>query len=204
MLRTPALRTSLAVAFLTLGLVGTSSPASAKGKEVVVYVNGTDATGMKDFEFKAVDVRIDSNGNIWIDAPRYRIQVNKPAGSETTSTAAAPAPTTSAVAAGSHWLVTQDAGSAGQVVEVVINGTSVREIRSGQAQLILDIGQWLQPGSNVVTFRPAGGDAAASGSLKIHLGLGSNESGTLKLDNPQLTWDTATNQGEKSAEYVVK
>lgn len=197
------LRTLSLAALLALGLAGPSD-ALAKGKEIVVYVNGTDATGIKDVEFKAVDVRIDSNGNVWIDAPRYRIQVNKPAGTEPAAAAAAPTtPTTGAVPAGRHWLVTQDTGSTGQAIEVLVNGTSVREIRSGQAQLILDIGPWLQPGSNVVTFRPIG-DAAAAGSLKIHLGLGTNESGTLKLDNPQLTWDTATSTSEKSVEYVAK
>lgn len=198
------LRSVAAAALLSLGLLGLPSVAQAKGKEVIVYVNGVDATGMKDFQFKAVDVRIDSNGNIWIDAPRYRIQVNKPEGASTETTAAAPAEPAGDVPVGRHWMVTQDSGSAGQVIEVLVNGTSVREIRSGQAQLILDIGQWLQPGSNVVTFRPSAGEVEASGSLKIHLGLGNNESGTLKLDNPQLTWDTAATTTEKSVEYVVK
>lgn len=196
-----------AAAVFSLGLLGLSAPAQAKGKEVIVYVNGVDATGMRDFQFKAVDVRIDSDGNVWIDAPRYRIQVTKPEGSETSSSTAS-APTSGDVPAGRHWMVTQDSSSSGQVVEVLINGTSVREIRSGQAQLILDIGQWLKPGSNVVTFKPvssaAGGEGQPSGSLKIHLGLGNNESGTLKLDNPQLTWDTAASTTEKSVEYVVK
>lgn len=191
------------VAVLAVGALA-STPAYA-AKSTKVYVNGTDATGMKDFEFKAVDVRIDSNGDVWIDAPRYRIEVTKPATSEPATSApqtAAPV----AVAKGQHWLVTQDQGSVNQVIEVLINGTSVREIRSGQAQLILDIGPFLKAGSNVVTFRPLVGDSPAQGALTIHLGEGSNDDGTLKMQNPQISYarNGAEPTGEKAVEYVVK
>lgn len=192
-----------AAAALGLGLVVTTPAHAAKNTRV--YVNGTDATGMKDFQFTAVDVRIDSEGNIWIDAPRYRIEVSQPASSQPAAPAPEAAPV--AVAAGHHWLVTQDQGSTGQVVEVVINGTSVREIRSGQAQLILDIGPFLKAGSNVVTFRPVAGEAApGGGAMTIHLGEGSNDSGTLKMQNPQLSYTRtgAEPAGEKAVEYVVK
>jgi len=204
---TPAYRlvlVALLAPVLGLGLLG-SAPAAAK--DVKVYVNGTNAAGMKDFQFKAVDVRIDADGNIWIDAPRYRIQVEVPAGGAPAQTTA-PAPEAAAapVPAGHHWLVTQDAASTGQDIEVLINGTSVREIRSGQAQLILDIGEFLKTGSNVVTFRPLGTEAPSGGALKIHLGEGSNDSGTLKMQNPQLTYSRTGTEpaGEKSVEYVVK
>lgn len=183
------------------------TPALARGKEVTIYVNGTDATGIKDFTFKAVDVRIDSDGNVWIDAPRYRIAVKS--APESATTAAAPASTEQAPAAvepGHHWLVTQDAGSTGQVIEVLVNGALVREIRSGQAQLILDIGEFLKPGSNVVTFRPIGTETPGGGALSIHLGEGTNEGGTLKMQNPQISYTRTGNEpaGEKSVEYVVK
>lgn len=196
------LAATLMAATMGLGLL-LSSPALA-AKDVKLYVNGTEASGMKDFQFKAVDVRIDADGNVWIDAPRYRIEVTRPA--STTTTAAAPAAAPVAVAAGQHWLVTQDMGSTGQVIEVLINGTSVREIRSGQAQLILDIGPFLKAGSNVVTFRPVAGSTPGGEALKIHLGEGSNESGTLKMQNPQLSYSrTGTEPAdEKSVEYVVK
>ncbi|MCK6507014.1 hypothetical protein L6R53_27180 [Myxococcota bacterium] len=188
----------------TLGLGLLVSPTALAAKDIKVYVNGTDAAGMKDFQFTAVDVRIDADGNVWIDAPRYRIAVTKPA--TTTTAPAAPVAAPVAVAAGQHWLVTQDMGSTGQVIEVLINGTSVREIRSGQAQLILDIGPFLKAGSNVVTFRPVAGSTPAGDALKIHLGEGSNESGTLKMQNPQLSYSRtgADPAEEKSVEYVVK
>ncbi|NOY27546.1 MAG: hypothetical protein GXP62_16910 [Oligoflexia bacterium] len=193
----------VAGAMLVIGTLA-STPAYA-AKSTKVYVNGTDATGMKDFEFTAVDVRIDSNGDVWIDAPRYRIEVTRPATSEPATSApqtAAPV----AVASGQHWLVTQDQGSVGQVVDVLINGTSVREIRSGQAQLILDIGPFLMPGSNVVTFRPVFSDIPAQGALTIHLGEGSNDDGTLKMQNPQISYARNGGEptGEKAVEYVVK
>lgn len=190
-----------------LGLAGTlalaPSPAHA-AKTTKIYINGVDATGVKGTELKGVDVRIDSEGNLWIDAPRYKINVDRP------QTAAAPAATTDApatVPGGAHWLVTQDQGSAGQVLQVHINGTMVREIRSGQAQLILDIGEFLKPGSNVVTVTPVAGETEpGGGAIKVHLGEGSNESGTLRMSNPQLTY-SRTGQDpadERSLEYVVQ
>lgn len=197
--------TSLLLSGLLL-LGGALQPAWA-AKPVKVYVNGTEATGMKDFQFKAVDVRIDADGNVWIDAPRYRIEVSKPAVTQTsTSSSATNASTPSAILPARHWLVTQDMGSAGQVIEVLINGTSVREIRSGQAQLILDIGPFLKAGSNVITFRPIDTGTPTGAAMQIHLGEGTNESGTLKLQNPQVSYSRTGTEpaGERSVEYIVR
>lgn len=181
-------------------------PQAQAAKSVQVYVNGTVATGMKDFQFKAVDVRIDADGNIWIDAPRYRIEVTKPAGMPETPAATAPTAPVTAIAPGAHWLVTQDQGSSGQIIEVLVNGTSVREVRSGQAQLILDIGPFLKSGSNVITFRPTDTGTPAGAAFLIHLGEGGNDSGTLKLQNPQVSYSRTGTEpaGERSVEYVVK
>ncbi len=206
-MRAPLLSlTSLALGVLTGVALWAPTPAHARTKDVTIYVNGTDATGIKDFTFKAVDVRIDSDGNVWIDAPRYRIAVNKPPASATDAPAPETAEPAATVEPGHHWLVTQDAGSTGQVIEVQVNGVAVREIRSGQAQLILDIGEFLKPGSNVVTFRPVGTETPGGGAISILLGEGSNDSGTLKMQNPQISYArTGTEPADqKSVEYVVK
>lgn len=193
--------------FLSLALAAALFvPQAHAAKTVKVYVNGVEAAGMKDFQFKAVDVRIDSEGNIWIDAPRYRIEVSKPAGAPASTPATAPTAPAAAIAQGAHWLVTQDQGSTGQIIEVLVNGTSVREIRSGQAQLILDVGPFLKAGSNVITFRPTDTGTPAGAAIVIHLGEGSNESGTLKLQNPQISYSRTGTEpaGERSVEYVVR
>lgn len=189
---------------LALGAGLHSAPAQA-AKAVKIYINGVDATGVKNTKLQGVDIRVDSDGNIWIDAPRYQINVDRPtAAAAPAAPAAEPAAT---VPAARHWLVTQDQGSVGQVLQVRINGTMVREVRSGQAQLILDIGEFLKPGSNVVTVVPVAGEAEpGGGAIKVHLGEGSNESGTLRMSNPQLTYSREGGEPteERSLEYVVQ
>lgn len=200
-----------------------------------VYINGVKATGLKGFELQDVNVTIDAKGDVYIDAPRYSIEVMAPpdpadsvpapatdvgpapAATEPVSTAepdptvaptpepaveTEPAPATAAVtpvtpvtappeplvAPESWWLVTEDNASAGHVVEVFIGGTAVATVRSGDDQLILDVSPYLAPGDNIVNVSAQPADALGGGVLKLYLGPGSNDAGTLNLAAPQLTF----------------
>ncbi|MCP4807905.1 MAG: hypothetical protein GY913_24850 [Proteobacteria bacterium] len=192
-----------------------------------VYINGVNATGLTNFELQDVDVRLDADGDVYIDAPRYSIEVQavpdpvapitepvtepvadpvletpedpvpvaapvtEPVGTvapEIEAPAAISAPPEPLVAPETWWLVTEDNGSSGHVVEVFIAGTAVATVRSGDEQLILDVSPYLAPGDNIVNLSASPADMLGGGVLNVYLGPGSNDAGTLNLAAPQLTF----------------
>jgi hypothetical protein len=164
-----------------------------------LYVNGVRADGLRDFSFTDVDVRVDAEGNVWVDAPKYKVSV---------ADGEAPPPQAGQpVAAATWWLVTEDNGSTGHVVDVYVNGEKVKELRSGESQLILDVSPWMRTGTNVVAFHARPG-TPGGGVLNLYVGRGSNDGGTLKLDQPAVSWamrSTSPAGGEnKTFEVVVK
>ena len=176
---------------------------SAMAQDRLLYVNGVQADGLRGYEFKAVNVRIDDQGNVWVDAPQYRVEVQGSATSAS-STSAAPA----AAPMGHYWLVTQDNQSQGHEIEVLVNGALVQKIRSGDAQLILDIGKYLKVGSNTIVFNAMPATKLDGGILNIYVGTGSNDSGTLNLDTPTISYarrstDTLSG-GSRSYQLEVK
>jgi hypothetical protein len=156
-----------------------------------VYINGVRADVLPEVTIANASVRFDAQGNVWVDAPGYKVQVLPPTEYAVARPADVPAPPppagASAVTAGVWWLVTQDDASTGQVVEVVVNGSLVRRVRSGDPQVILDIGPWLRPGANLVLMNPIPG-TAGGGPLNVYIGRGSNLSGTIHLDNPDVNY----------------
>ncbi len=151
-----------------------------------LYINGVRADQPPVITMEGVNVRFDEAGNIWIDAPLYRVTVVQ-AAPPPAPAAPATAPASSGVAAGVWWLVTEDNDSVGQDVEVLINGVSVRHIRSGAAQLILDVGPWLRPGANEVSLVAAPG-RYDGGALMIYIGRGTTTGGTVRMDTPEVRY----------------
>jgi hypothetical protein len=93
------------------------------------------------------------------------------------------------------WLVTEDDGSTGHTLEVLVNGTLVRRVASGQPQLILDVGAYLRRGANTVVVQGVPGGSPAGGPLSIYLGRGNTLSGTLRLDNPEVAFSARASDG---------
>lgn len=145
-----------------------------------VYVNGVIADDLRDQQFTDCKVRIDKEGNVWIDAPYYSVKVVPPKATED-----APAPPAGAVLVNlnRYWLVTDDHESTGSVVEVYVNGVFTRRIRSGDPQVILDVAPWLRPGDNEITITALPG-TPGGGVLNVYLGEGTNLKGTVKMDRP--------------------
>ena len=186
-----------------------------------VFVNGVRADVLPPVTLERCTVRVDAQGNIYIDAPGYKVAVTQagdaptsappgmygaPAGlpvAASAGVAAVPVAGASVSAAtpqpardvrvpaptGTWWLVTEDVRSGGQSIEVRVNGTRERSIRSGEPQLVLDIGPWLRVGDNVVEVLP-GADAstATGGSLSVYVGKGAPVAGVLRLDAPPVSW----------------
>ena len=190
---------------LLLGLL--LSPVTFAG---ALYINGVRADAVRDMELKDVNIRVDGDGNIWIDAPRYSVEVMQPGGQApvppppqapvapvvaptpyTAPVAAPPAPAVvsgAEVAAGSWWLVTEDNQSLGHTIDVYISGVLVKTIKSGDEAVLMDISRYVRRGQNEVLISARAGASLGGGLLKVYLGQGSNDAGTLNLASPQITF----------------
>lgn len=171
-----------------------------------VYINGVQANGLTNFELSEVDVKIDARGDVYIDAPRYSIEIisNEPAPVPEPEPEATPdavvevapepapvapivAPPEQPVPPESWWLVSQDNGSTGHVVDVFVGGQPVATIQSGDAQVMLDISVFLVPGDNTVNFNARPGQPAG-GLFELYIGAGNNLAGTLELEAPSIVF----------------
>lgn len=190
---------------------------SAFAEAGTLYVNGVRADSLRNFEFMDVNVKVDEKGNVWVDAPQYRVEVQggtaSATGNRTTATVTSDVtnlPPDNALPAplGVYWLVTEDNSSQGHAIDVVVNGMLVQKIQSGDSQVILDIGKHLKVGTNTVIFNALPGPNPGGGVLNIYVGTGSNQSGTVALDPPLITFsrrssDTADG-GSRSFQLEVR
>jgi hypothetical protein len=170
-----------------------------------IYINGVKADGITNFEFQDVDVVIDGNGDVHIDAPRYAIEVRSPGGETAPPTtpvvapdgtvSTAPIAPPSGLAAESWWLVSEDNGSIGHTIDVSIGGTPVATITSGDPQLMMDISGYLSHGENAVTFSARSGPTPEGGVLSVYVGEGTNAAGALQLDAPKLEYSRRSTDG---------
>ena len=165
-----------------------------------VYLNGVAVDLLPDATLANVTVRLDSAGKVWITAPQYNVQ-EVPANA---SRPAAPAAAAVAVPSGRWWLVSQDDSAGGHVVDVVINGVTVRRVQSGEAQILMDIGTYLHSGANTVRFVTPAGTHPAGGVLTIFVGQGSSVGGTVRIDRADIRYShPATESVEGGAKEFV-
>lgn len=164
-----------------------------------LYVNGVRADSLRDFEFVGVNVKVDEKGNVWVDAPQYRVEVqgrtttpnpdaSTATATPTTDVTSLPSATAAPAPLGRYWLVTEDNSSQGHAIDVVVNGTLVQKIQSGDSQVILDLGKHLKVGTNTIIFNALPGPNPGGGVLNVYVGTGSNQSGTVSLDPPLITF----------------
>ena len=179
-----------------------------------LYVNGVRADTLRNFEFSHVDVKVDDQGNIWVDAPLYKVEMQSPDQAkapevrtvETPGTV--PTPSASDAPVGVYWLVTEDNASVGHTIDVVVNGTLAQKVRSGDTQVILDIGKYLKVGTNTVVMTAQPSEKLDGGVVEIYIGTGANINGTLTMDRPLIDFArrATDNAGgaSQSFEIVVK
>jgi hypothetical protein len=154
-----------------------------------VFLNGTPVDGLAGVVLEDVKVEFDSEGNVFIIAPQYNVAVGDDAQamrSRADVTAPPAPPGDSDLAPSTWWLVSEDNASTGHAVDVVINGLVVRTVRSGDKQLIFDIGPYMKTGANQVDFRVHDDASPGGGAFFLYVGTGSVDAGRVALDRPKV------------------
>ena len=128
----------------------------------------------------------------------------------TTGTAAPRTGTTSSLTK-QYFLITQGNGGAAvaETIQVNINGRQVRQIDSSSAQVIDNVGEFLNLGSNQVTMmstkKTSYVQGASSSTFQVILGEGHVEhGGQVVIDNPLVTYTrTAADSTASSRSFTV-
>jgi hypothetical protein len=108
------------------------------------------------------------------------------------------------IAKASWWLVTEDNGSGGHQIEVLINDQLAHTLQSGSPQQIIDVSAFLQKGSNRVVVKSTSTDASG-GTLYVFLGPGNDESGTVVMDKPEVQFGVGSSRtGAYQREYAIE
>ena len=120
-------------------------PAGQAHAERSVYLNGVRIDGVTALTLNNAEVRIDSLGNVHIQAPGYQV---KEVVQGTPKVA-------SASLQRRYWLVSSKSrpGATRYEIEVFVNSRLVRKVRSPDPHLVLDVTPWIKPGGNVVHFK---------------------------------------------------
>ena len=108
-----------------------------------------------------------------------------------------------APARGSYWLASEDNGTTGHEITVLINGQAVRTVRSGDPQVIEDISHHLRVGANDIVIESASSDPSGR-TLFVYIGRGSNEGGTVSLERPEIQLGLGpTRRGEQRRPFKL-
>lgn len=166
-----------------------------------VYINGTfvDPRSLSGITLANTSVRFDAQGNMYIDAPGYQLQpVQAP------RPVAPQPPPKPVVAYGRWWVVTEDKGSTGHVVDVYINDQLAVTVRSGQGpQQLIEISKWLRLGENKVIVKSISTNAGG-GPLAVFAGPGGTVNGAFELPNPPVDFGvSASRSGVYERQYTL-
>jgi len=164
-----------------------------------LYINGVRADEPPAVTLEGVTVRIDAGGNIFIDAPRYNVQVVSAAPAPVV--AARPATAAPSAAPLTWYLVSEDQASFGGAVDVYVNGAYVRRLQSGQSQVLVDLSAFVRPGTNTVKFAPL--SPASRGELGAYIGGANGSGSTLRIDAPSVTWRAGMSLSAQEYTFVV-
>ena len=99
------------------------------------------------------------------------------------------------------WLVIEDNGSKGHVLEISVNGTLVSNYQSGSAPVMIDLAAFLHPGENQVDVTAVASDALGGGVLHIYVAPGANQGGELVLEEPVLVFSRRASDDPAGANF---
>ncbi|MBL9039689.1 MAG: hypothetical protein JNG84_14325 [Archangium sp.] len=183
---------------------------AAPGWAADVYVNGINVEGLANQQFDKVNVKLDEKGNVHIDAPGYAVKrvAVPPAKGEATARE-------EGIITRKYFLVTERTGGgvAEYDVEIFINGTFLRTVRSADEQLVTDVSRQLKPGKNTVVFQakkalvhPDDGPQSTSKAnvFRVIVGEGKMTEDQVIIEKPLITFTrTAAEQNDVAQEFAL-
>lgn len=193
-----------------------------------VTLNGVNIDGVTGQKFENATVTIDADGNVHIEAKGYAARPADGSDPPAPPPAAVAAPVPAgAVAAGAprpaaepgrlsrrYFLATEQSMPDGTQydVEVFINASWIRVIRSADPQVVVEITRFLRPGQNKVTLactkKLQGVERRAYGrevTLKVVVGEGNVGGDHVMIDEPLvLMTRTAAEVDDKVEEFTIE
>ncbi len=169
---------------LVLGLIAVwATPAMA----VDVYLNGNKITGYQDVDFGKVKVKLDKAGNVFIDAPDFKVQeVGGGAQANPTPPPVKPPPNPAGLSK-QYFIVTEGSqpGGCGYDVKLMINNQYVKTLSDNIPQHVVELNEFLKKGANSVSFlaKREGRTAKTVGdTFTLMIGVGNAKGGQLSIE----------------------
>jgi hypothetical protein len=209
-------------------IAGVAATPAAAGPSVTL--NGVNIDGVTDQRFENATVVIDARGDVHIEAKGYAVQgapgarpaAAAPAAARVPQPGAAPgaaqAPVATTAAVPAHltrryFLASEQSQPDGTQYDVAIfiNAQWIRELRSGEPQVVMEITKYLRPGTNKVVLasqkRIVGErhhhDPGVT--LKIVMGAGNVGGGHVMIDEPLVEMvRTAAETEDRTEEFVLE
>jgi hypothetical protein len=188
-----------------------------------VTLNGVSIDGVTSQRFENATVVIDARGNVHIEAKGYAVEpapgaARQNAGPAVALPPAGPAPPRAGAAVPSHltrryFLATEQTHPDGTQYDVAIfiNAQWIRELRSAEPQVVMEITKYLRPGPNKVVLasqKRITGErhhADPGVTLKVVMGAGNVGGGHVMIDEPLVEMiRTAAETQDRTEEFVLE
>ena len=173
---------------IALGLLaGLLALWAAPAMAVDVYLNGKKVTGTQDVDFGKVKVKLDKAGNVFIDAPDFKVQeVGPGANAKPNPTATQKAPNPAGLSK-QYFIVTEGSqpGGSGYDVKLMINNQYIKTLSDSIPQNVVELNEFLKKGANSISFlaKREGRTAKTAGdTFTLMIGVGDAKGGQLSIE----------------------
>lgn len=175
-----------------------------------LFLNGVPIDGVRDQVFEDATVRIDSQGNVHIDAPKYRVtgaSTSTPSVTDTDGDSNGDSNGSSSRSgrlSRRYFVVTQQTsvGATQYDIDVFVNARWVRKLRGDEAQVVAEITEYLRPGRNSILLSAEksmdGGRRSHSpeNTFKVIIGEGDMGGNRVMIERPLIQFERDASQVE--------
>lgn len=181
-----------------IGFLVIALSASAASAQTKIFLNGVDITGVNDQTFEGANVTIDSMGNVLINAPQYKVEVQGESGQ-----ADPPAQSDD-----SYFLVVNNSnpGKVQYELDLYVNSALIKTVKDTQSQVVIEVSDKIVNGQNTIKIdaKKVMGTSRMSASkndaIDIMLGKGSEEGNQLKIERQYVSFKVDASQTSDMSE----